>query len=322
MRKRLIDMYLELKESGSTSDFPYLLANTMYKVLIEKFKGVNSPWRQYVERGNLSDFKTADRVLVDEAPDMLEIEEDGGYTDSELGEHRYQISLKTFGRTFSIGRRVIINDDLNAIRKQPARFGRAAARTLAKKIVAALEGDGNTYDGKSMFHDDHANKTTTALANTAAGIAAVAAAMTAIETATDATGEKMGLMAKFILVPPALEDTALRIVNGQQIWPVSTNGGTPATGKAQKLTVLVDPFLTSAAKWYVMADPMDAPFLEVGFLDGKEEPDLLVKKADTIRVAGGGDDPWGFEFDDIVYKVRHDWAIARAMYQGIYRGGA
>lgn len=321
MRKKLLNMYHELKESGSTSDFPNMLANVMHKVLIQKFKGVNSPWREYVAKGDLADFRTADRVIIDEAPDLLEVEEDGNYVDSTISDNKYQIQLKTYGRTFVIGRRVVINDDLNVIRQTPARFGRSTGRTLAKKIINAIEGDGNTYDGKSLFHLDHANSGNDTLANTSAGIAAVAAAMTKIEKATDETGEKMGLAAKYLLVPPDLEDTAMRIVRGTEFTPVSTDGGSTQMGKATRLTPLVEPFMSSTTAWYVMADPQDCPVVEVGFLNGKEEPDLLLKRADTVNVAGG-EDEWGYEFDELFYKVRHDWAIARGMYQGIYRGKA
>jgi len=315
-------MYHELKESHSTTDFPKLLANTMHKVLLDKFKGVNSPWRQYTMISDLADFKKADRVVIAEAPDLLEVEEQGPYQDSTLDEDQYQIQLKTYGRTFTVGRRVIINDDLNAIMRQPARFGRSSARTLVKKIVDGIEGDGLTYDGKSLFHADHNNSGDTTLANTAAGIAAVSAGMTAIEKAVDPrSNEKMGLTAKFLVVPPDLTDTALRITDGQAFIPVSTTGGTTAIGKAKRLEVLTEPFFTSTTGWYVMATPQDAPVIEVGFLDRKETPDLLLKRADTVNLAGG-EDRWGYEFDELFFKVRHDWAIARAYFQGIYRGKA
>lgn len=318
-RKKLLDIYAELKESGSTSDFPNVMADVMYKILIDKFKGVSSPWKQYTMQSDLADFKTANRVIVGEAPDLLKIEDGGPYEDSEIKDYKYQIALETLGRTFTVGRQTVINDDLNVLRQQPARFGRAAARTLIKSIVKGIEGDGSTYDGKSLFHNDHNNKLDVALANTAAGMAAVATAMAMIRTATEpSTSEKMGLEPKFLLVHPNNEYVAQQLVKSAQVWPVSTSGGgtlNPISG----LTVLVEPFFTSTTAWYVMADPMDAPVIEVGFLDGKETPDLLVKKADTVNVAGG-DDQWGYDFDEIFYKVRHDWAVARAMYQGIIRG--
>lgn len=313
----LLKKYQELKEAGSTSSFPNVLANTMYKILLSKFKGVNSPWRKYVMKTSVSDFKANDRVIIDEAPDLLEITEDGPYKDSNLGDHKYQIQLTTFGRTFSIGRRVIINDDLNAMRAQPARHGRAAGRTLAKSVVKRLEENGVTYDSKALFHADHNNKVNGTVTNDAAGYNLLATAMTGIENATDETGEKMGLMAKYALVPPALEDTVLRMVRGREIVPVSTSGGSNSAGKAARLEVIVDPFLTLSNRMYIMADPEDAPTVEVTFLRGKETPDLLVKKAEAVSAAGGADDPWGFEFDEIIYKVRYDFQTKLAMYQGI-----
>lgn len=317
----LLEQYKGLKESGSVSDFPNLLANVMYKIMIAKFKGVSSPWREYTLKTNLSDFKTADRVVDAEAPDLLEVEDDGEYSDSSLTFGKYTNQLITLGRTFSIGRNVIINDDLHAIQMQPSRFGKAAARTLVKRIVAGIENDGNTYDGKSMFHLDHANYGATALANTAAGMTAVQAGMTAIRKATDPnTGEKMGLEPKFLVVPPDLEGVGSQLINSTEILPVSTNGG-GTLNTLRRLKLLVEPFFTSTTGWYVMADPEDAPAIEVGFLNGKETPDLLMKKSDTVNLAGG-DDPFGYEFDQIFYKVRYDAGVARALYQGIYRGKA
>ncbi len=322
MRKTLLQEYHSLKESGSTSDFPNLLANVMYKILLDKFKGVQSPWKQWTYQTTLNDFKTANRVLVSEAPDLLEVSPDGQYQDSSLTDYNYQITLQTFGRTFTVGRQVVINDDLQAIRSQPERQGRAAARTLAKRCVLAIEGDGLTYDNDHLFSNGHGNMpATVALANTVAGANAVQAAMAIIKKATEpGTGEKMGIVPKYLLVPPDLEFVAQQLIRSAQIWPVSTNGG-GTVNPVGSLELIVEPFLTSASAWYVMADPQAAPVVEVGFLDGKQAPDLLMKRADTVNLAGG-EDPYGYEFDEIFYKVRFDFAVARAMYQGIVRGNS
>lgn len=320
MRKTLLSMYHDLKESGSTSDWPNLLANVMYKILLQKFRGVTSPWRQYTTQSDLADFKTHNRVIVGEAPDLIEVAEDGEYADSTLTDYNYGIALQTFGRTFSVGRRAIINDDLQALRKQPERFGRSAGRTIAKRIVAQIEGDGNMYDGTKMFVDGR-NKGNTALTNDVAGVAAVTAGMVAIENSTEpSSGEKMGIVTKYLLVPVALKFIAQQIVRSAQIWPVSTSGG-GTLNPIGSLEVLTEPFLTSSTGWYLLSDPADAPAVEVGFLGGKQTPDLLMKRADTVSVAGG-EDEFGYDFDEIFYKVRYDFALARAMYQGIYRGKA
>lgn len=321
MRKTLLQMYHDLKESGTTSDWPNLLANVMYKILLNKFKGVNSPWRQYTMQTDLADFKQHNRVIVSESPDLKEIAEDGEYEDTNLTDYNYGINLKTFGRKFTVGRQAIINDDLQALRQQPERFGRAAMRTLAKRVVLALEGDGVTYDGLSLFHNNHANKIGTEVTNDAAGMTALAAAMTLVTNSKDPdTNEKFGITPKYVVVPPEKEDTIMRLINGTAFVPVSTSGGTNDVGMVKRLTPLVEPFLTSTTKVYVFADPADLPVVEVGFLNGKQTPDLLVKRADTVSLAGG-EDEWGYDFDEIFYKVRFDYAVARAMHQGVARCG-
>lgn len=321
MRKNsLLSMYHDLKESGTQSDFPNILANVMYKVLIAKFRGVNSPWKQYTTQSDLSDFKQANRVIVSEAPDLVEIQDDGQYTDSSITDYNYGIQLKTFGRTFTVGRKTIINDDLNALRKQPERFGRAAGRILAKRVVNAIEGDGLMYDGSRMFAVAHLNSANTSLTNDAAGATAVQAGITAIENSVDPdTNEKYGITARYLVVGTGLRFIAQQLTRSAQIWPVSTSGG--SAQNVISLEPLVEPFLTSTTAWYVMADPADLPVVEVGFLNGKETPDLLMKRADTVNMAGG-EDEYGYDFDEIFYKVRYDFAVARAQWQGIYRGKA
>lgn len=322
----LMGQYQNLKESGSTSDWPLLLANVLHKLLLMKFVGVPSPWKSYTWQTELNDFKTANRVIMNESPDLLRITEESPYKDSFMTDNGYGITLETFGRVFSVGRRAIINDDLEALRRQPERFGRSASRTLAKQCVVGIEMDGKTYDGKSLFgvhtggagpnNQNYAANVT--IDNSAAGILAVSTAMTAISKAKDETGEKMGLIPKYLLVPPDLEDAALRLTQGQSFIPVNTAGGTTVVGKAARLEVLVEPFFNSATESYVMADPADCPVIEVGFLDGKQTPDLLVKRINAVNLAGG-DDEWGYEFDDIEFKIRWDFAVQRAMYQGIFR---
>jgi hypothetical protein len=327
MRKSLLNVYHELKESASESDFPYLLANTMYKKLLARFNGFPSPWRQYVMIGNLADFKTNDRVVLSEAEDLDEIESDGNYKDAKFSDKRYQIALKTYGKTFTVGRKAIINDDLDGITRFPASFGRATVRTMVKKILEYLKGGKAAYDGSNLFalrtaatRNYTANAT---LANTSAGMGYVIDCCVRMRGQTDPdSGELMGVQPWAILTGSTLAPIARQLIRSAQILPVSTNGG-GTYNEIGFLQIVEEPLIDTeigTAFWAVIANPADCPFLEVGFLDGKAEPDLLVKKAEMVSMAGGVEDPYGYEFDDLSYKVRHDWAIALAYYQGICRG--
>lgn len=326
----LIGLYLNLKETGSTSDYPNVLANVLHKLLIKSFNGVLSPWKMYCKTGELSDFKTADRVSLSEGQDLLEVTVDAPYQNMKVSDRKYQISLATFGRLFQIFRQVIINDDLQAFKDIPAIIGRAAKRTLVKKIVAKLEANGAAYDGTALFADrtgsanGQLNAGVVNLAATAAGVTTLNAGVSAIRLATDPdSGEKMGLTPKTLVVHPNDELIADWLLHSTQIDPVSTSGG-PNSNPLQKLNLqlAVEPFLTFAHRFYLFADPEEAPAIEVSFLNGQEEPEIFQKSADAVRVGGGGGrDDYGYEFDDISYKVRWDFATALGMYQGAYKGG-
>jgi hypothetical protein len=326
MRKTLLQQYHELKESASASDFPNLLGNVMYKKLLTRFNGFPSPWKQYTLQGDVMDFKTHDRIILSEAPDLYEIESDGEYKDSKMSDAKYQLQLKTFGRTFSVGRQAIINDDLGGIMTFPMMFGRATVRTLVKRILTVLKGGPNAYDGKVLFHATHANyNADVALTNDITGMAAVAAAAQKLSLQTEPfSGELLGIKARYLLTSVALAPIAQQLIRSTMIIPATSaaaGGGT--YNPIAYLEPLADPLIDSvigATFWAVMADPQECPVIEVGFLNGKTEPDLLVQRAQMLSLAGGQEDQFGFEFDEIVYKVRHDWAIAAGYYQGICRG--
>src|SRR3990167_9352473 len=91
----LIGLYLKLKETGGVSDFPNVLANVLHKLLLKAFNGVISPWRMYCKVGELSDFKTADRDVLSEGQDLLEVTVDAPYQNMKLSDSKYQITLAT-----------------------------------------------------------------------------------------------------------------------------------------------------------------------------------------------------------------------------------
>lgn len=328
-RKTLLQMYHNLKESASTSDFPYLLSNVMYKKLIARFNTFPSNWKQFTLQGDLADFKTNDRIVLSEAPDPGKILEHGPYADFKISEDKYSIALDTWGNQFEVTRKMIINDDLNGMMRVSDLMGRAQARKMAKLILEPLKGGVNAYDGNPLFalrSGVEANYiANTALANTAAGMAAVQACMTKIRRAKDPhSGELMGLTPKILLTGSTLFPVAQQLIKSTQILPVSTSGGGMYNTIAS-LTPVEEPLIDEilgTTWWAVLADPLDCPVIEVGFLNGKVTPDLLVKKAEMYRVNGGGDDQFGYEFDTITYKSRHDYAVALGMYQGICRGSS
>jgi hypothetical protein len=321
MRTTLLQDYHELAESGSTSDFPNLLGNVMYRSLLEWAKTVPDAWRQYAAIGDLTDFRPATRIVGYESEDLLPVGEDGVYQDSKLADAAYVVQLGTYGRAFSVNRNVIINDDLGYIKQQPKRFGRAAARGIAKFVAQTLlEGNGNCFDGNALFdastHHNNATTGTSAISsgNIQTGIAAMMnqTVLGVFHTVTP----------KWLLVPTALQWTARQILNSAVIVAAGTAGTVTTLGNANVLQgalgIIIDPFLSVPAQYYILADPAEAPVVDVAFLQGKQTPDLLVERPVMMNLAGG-DDPYEFEFDVMRYKVRYDYGGATSLWWGGYR---
>lgn len=317
-----------IREGATTSDYPFLLANVMHKALLKKFRGVVSPWQQYVLKGNLSDFKTHDRVILGEAPDLVPVSESGEYVDSKFGESRYQIALETLGRKWNVTRKAIINDDLGGLLAFPEMYGRASARTMAKACAGILETNPLAYDGNALF----SSRTINGVAWNNDGHVSLTADLTGINTLDTArktirisqdphSGEIMGIGSKlYLIVSPAKSMVANWLRTATQV-----RGGSSSTlvenPMAGQFEVLEDPFLTRFPnRAYLCVAPDELHFAEMGLLNGKVEPDILARAAQTVRV-GGGDDPYGFDIDDMEFKIRHDFKVQPAFYQGVYKIG-
>lgn len=309
-----------LAESAGVNDFANILGSNMHRTLIQAYREVPMQWSSYCRTTSVSDFRSADRIAGSEAEDLLDLGPGGvgPYQDSALTEQKYSIRAKTKGRAFSVTRQAIINDDLNYLTQQPLRFGRAAARTLATDVVVnTLEANATAYDGTALFHSSHGNLDTGAGSGLTA--ANVNEARVAISRA-EFEGQPMNLTARHLVVPPELEATARVILESESIPQPGTGIG-DLNFMRNSLNLIVEPMLTSTTAWYVFADPADVPVVEIAFLNGKSEPDLLVQRPEYRMVTGGGEDDFLHgEFDEMKYAVRFDYGISVAMYQGAYKG--
>jgi hypothetical protein len=324
-RQTLLDDYAELRESGSTSDFPNILGNVMYRRLIDWAQSVPQVWRQYVSITEAPDLRPQTAMVGYESEDLLAIGEEGQYQDSVLGDAAFTWQIGTFGRAFSINRNVILNDDMGYIRQQPRRFGRAATRTLSQWVARSLvEANGLAFDAVALFDTNTHNNN---VVSGTLGLFNSTNIQTAITTMRNQTvlNNYYSATPKFLLLPPNLEFSARQIINSALIVAVGTTGTVTQIGNANVLQnyldIVVDPFLTKTDAWYVFADPNDVPAFLVGFLNGKDTPDLLIEKPVTTNVAGG-DDPYEFDFDVMRYKVRYEWGGAPGLWWGASRVAA
>ncbi|WP_193774605.1 Mu-like prophage major head subunit gpT family protein [Vallitalea guaymasensis] len=314
-------MYKNLREAASSSDFPILLRNTMNKTMLREYQAVPSNWEKFCSVDDkIKDFKDKNVTRLSEADKLLKVEENGEYKDSKLGDSGMSYHVDKYGRVFSVSWETIINDDTNTIMKQPKRFGRAAKRTLNQFVINdILEGNIKTYDGKTLFHEDHDNLLTGSESKLTP--ANVQLGITRMRRTKDDKDNIIYVPVKYLIVPPELEFEAKKIV--KSVTDIEANNSGVINPIQGTLEVIVEDHLIDPDAWYIAADPKDVETIEVGFLKHiGRNPQLFIKDVGAIYASGGKVNIYegSFENDKIDYKVRHAWGATAVDYRGMFKG--
>lgn len=286
-----------------TSDFPVLLESTMHKSLQRAYATAALTWNRFCATGSVSDFRAHNRYRVGSFGALDSKNELGEFVNKTIPDgEKGSITAGTKGNIINLSREAIINDDLGAFVGMAASLGRAAARTVEVDVYALLalnSGLGPTMsDGKTLFHADHGNLTTSA----AITMAALDLDRVAMASQRDVSGnDYLDLRPAVLLVPIGLGGTA-RSINDALYDPDTAN-------KLQKPNIvnglfrdIVDTPRLTGNRRYLFADPTEAPVLEVAFLDGVQEP--FLEQQD------------GFDVDGSRWKVRLDYGVAGTDYRG------
>lgn len=254
----------------TTSDFPIILGDTVGRVLRDAYQAAPSGIRRLGRQTTARDFRAVNKIMLGEAPLLEKLNEHGEIKAGTMAEAREAYKVETWARKIGITRQVLVNDDLGAFADLARRMGQAAAETEARILVTLLEagsGNGPTLsDGKTLFHADHGNK-----AGTGAAIsdATLSAARLALRTQKGIEDRTIRVTPRNLLVPPALETTAEKWL--ASIAPATAADVNPFSGS---LSLVVEPRLSSATRWYVTADPGEIDGLEFAYLSGNEGPQV------------------------------------------------
>ncbi len=121
---------------------------------------------------------------------------------------------------------------------------------------------------------------------------------------------ELGIEVKYLIVPKALESTARVIVESEFLPSSANNDINTEKGMAE---VLVSKYLRSDANnWYLLGDPKQWDTIELGFVDGKEKPELFKQSNETVGTV--------WTHDRISWKVRHSYGGIVTDYRPFYGG--
>lgn len=225
------------------------------------------------------------------------------------GDEEVTYAITKRGGTEDLTLEMIANDDVRAIGNIPKRLGLAAARTLHNFVWDFLATNPTLYDTVALFHATHANTTAVALSQSNAS--------TLRQKMRDQTGygdtsNILSLVPKYLIVPNELEELAFQICTSAVAIPSTPAGPSDTPNLHQSTVPIVVDYLTDANDWFMIADPNLCPTIEIGFYQGRQEPELFTQSDQTVGSM--------FNNDKLTYKIRHIYSGAVLEYRGMQRG--
>lgn len=286
---------------SGTSDFPLILSNVAHKSMALAYQAAPTSFEQWTRKGTVSDFKPHTRYRLSEADELVEMSEHGEFTHSEIGEADQTVQAGTYGRSFSITRKALINDDLNALSTIPAKYG-VAAKRMINRMVYDLINNNVKIGSTNLFHSNHGNLASAGGVLSVETLGAGRAAMR--KQKNIGKKEYLNITPAFLLVPTDLETAAQQLV--ASIVDPSKNNATP-NPFANRLTVIADPHLDdgSTAAWYLAAAPGLVDTVEVVYLHGKEMPTM--------------ESMTSFDMLGIKWRIYFDFGVKALDYRGLYK---
>lgn len=286
---------------GSTITLPALFGTSMNRRLTKAYQGQSQWWRPVVDVRPLNNFKQQDRIRLHNFGSLTNrpvgTEE---YTELAWAETQESYTPTGYGNLVPINRRAFINDDLEGLRRIPMLLGQSAAFTINEYVANLFtqnSGNGPTLtDGIQVFNaaGHQGNRLTSAL-NYANLISAIKVGFKFNNDASKRTGFRM----RHLLVPIDLADTGWRLLTASGEPGSANNDRNFMSSEWGVNSLIVPPQFTDTDNWYLMPDPSEVVNIEMGFINGQEEPSLYLQQNETIGLV--------FTHDVINFKIRHEY---------------
>jgi HK97 family phage prohead protease len=267
----------------STSDFPLLLANAANKALLAQYQVAAPTHRKWAARKPFTDFKEHSFLRVGDVPSFKEIAEGGETVYGTISENAEKIRAKEYGTGIAIGRRAIINDDLNALSDFSSGIAIRAANDENRLAYGALATNAVLSDGVALFHATHKNK---AASGSAIDATSIGLAVAALRAQKSLDGMVLNLQPAYLVVGPAYEVAARQILAA-----VNATKASDVNVWSNVAELVVDANITGNA-WYLFAAPASAPVAVYGYVAGSEGPQVRSERdfdTQAIKVAASLD---------------------------------
>ena len=172
------------------------------------------------------------------------------------------------------------------------------ALTITRANTALSTG----YDSTDIYHASHRNLSTAALSHAAMRNAVVQMRSQVAYGEHELT---LSTRPKYLVVPNELEDIAYKLLASSVSFGANSasfqdeNRTTPNIFASSRygIELIVVDYWLDPNNWFMFADPRMIPTIELGFFQGRQEPELFVQDSPTSDIY--------FTSDEIQYKIRH-----------------
>ncbi|NUO19955.1 hypothetical protein HUU59_10950 [bacterium] len=313
------------KESFTTASFDQVFGDAMHRALMREY--MLPDYRDFEKISvyeEVSDFRDHNFVRLGYWGELPTVDPDGGNFNNlpALGDEQVALNLETRGGLFSITRKMIVNDDMKAIRVLPIRAARALKLRPYRAVFGLLAGNSTIYDSVALLHSNHSNLTSGALTPTTMKDVRKKMYMQPAYGSDSTNPERLmeSNWPKWLVIHPDYEDMALALCKAQNTVQVALaaggynagdllpNGGAPNVHSQYGMDYILYPGYSNAAHWHAIADPKKVESIVVATLRGQSEPDLMQE------VAGSGSN---FTADKVSYRVRWDVGVKCVDYRGV-----
>ena len=291
----------------ATTDFPLLLLQAGNRKIIEDFDKEEHTYKMWVQEEDVQDFRTNTDITTQTAGGQLDkVLENGELKDVEIGEGAETWNIDTYGNRFTITRKMIVNDDLNAFTDMLSNVTERAGNLANTMVYDLLRGTGSQSgylmaDGLAIFDAGHSNVATDVFDS--AGVA-LEAGILAMRSQTLANGTtRANIAPKYLFVPAELEVTARVLLGSMGNVGDNKNAGVinPYQGVVQ---VIVDGNLTGT-EWYLATGRRT---IKAGYLSGTGRRPLLQVDSNALS---------NTSFEGIF-----DFGVMAQDYRGLYKGNS
>lgn len=310
-----IDMKLGvLREAIGSDVFDALTLDASHNSLIAGYNEVPDQWRPFAIAKATSDYKTVNASALSGIANPGVVGELQEYPEAAQLDEKVSYPIQKRGQLLRISMEAKAMDALGALNQEAAILGRGFKTGLNEFVIGTLIDDNPTcdYDAVALINSSHSN-TTTATTLNEDNLQTLAAL---VLNQTGRKGEQLYLNPTILLVPPKLAYTAQALIKSALLVGSTT---------AEKLQGAANPFLGNftdvfvsphvngfSTTWYYVFSPSN-PVVEVSFLNGRQEPEIVMEPENTGS---------SFSRDAITWKGRFPYGGDVIDHRGIARSGS